>query len=162
MSDDNSKPNVLLHESTYSFAFKILVLQLVAALSLSLVTVFLFFLIPPSGGSNTQLTTALIITSICLQTLDAVLLIYLVLRWRNTQYVIMPDEIAIHQGILSAHTTIHKINNIEAVEVNQSLLGKLFNYGTISFFSPSLNTRVAISNVSNPQQYAGIIKQAGK
>ena len=148
-----------IHESVYSLAWKILLLQvLVALLSMTIIVVVWYAL--PVTNLTTALNFSLLSLVVCLQTLDAAILIYLVIRWRSIRYRVSTTEIAIYHGTIDVHTDIYKTANIEQIKVRQSLLGKLFNYGTVTFFYPALATNVEMVNIPNPWFYARLINPA--
>ncbi len=58
--------------------------------------------------------------------------IYIALVMKNTEYYITNRRLIVKKGILERQTTELRLNKCEGVIVNQSLFGRLFNYGTIS------------------------------
>ena len=51
---------------------------------------------------------------------------------KNTEYYITNRRLIVKKGILERQTTELRLNKCEGVMVEQSMLGRLFNYGTIS------------------------------
>ena len=58
--------------------------------------------------------------------------IYITLVMKNTEYYITNRRLIVKRGILERQTTELRLSKCEGVIVNQSMLGRLFNYGTIS------------------------------
>lgn len=150
-------PGRIVHESVYSLAWKIILLQVMLALLLIVLTVLLrtVLLIADTGP---VLNFSLLPIIIGLQTLDMAVVIYLVIQWRSVRYLITPQEIVITRGTLDVSTEIYKTTGIEKVEVRQSALGKLFNYGTVSLFHPALGS-IELVNIPTPGYYARLIEQ---
>jgi membrane protein YdbS with pleckstrin-like domain len=159
MPQDDAGLNERLHESVYSFALRSLLLQLIMVLLFMIAALLLFFFLA-AMGSTASLGTYLIVIGICLSVVDVTLLIYLLLQWQATSYSITDQAISVTKGVLNRHTEIYKTDGIEAVEVEQSPLGKQLGYGTVSFFYPSLGKRIELFNISNPERYADIIRRA--
>jgi uncharacterized membrane protein YdbT with pleckstrin-like domain len=146
-----------IHESAFVLGMRVVILQLSVGLLSVLANVTVFYL-AKALGSDAGVITVLSIGNILIQTLDALILIYLVLQWLRTSYIIRPDEIVVNRGIRNVKTTVYKTNNIEAVEISRPFLGKIFKYGTIKFRNPTLGEDVYITNIPDPNRYADIIK----
>ncbi|MDB5161270.1 MAG: Membrane-flanked domain [Candidatus Saccharibacteria bacterium] len=146
-----------LRESIFVLTERVLLLQLIVGLASILINLALVLLIS-TGASSSFLIIALSLGNIIVQTLDALVLIYLVLQWVNTSYVIKPDEIIVRRGITHIRTSVYKTERIESVAVEQSLLGKLLNYGTLKFHDPYVKEDIYVANITNPHKYADIAK----
>lgn len=157
MADNNTSSRQPLHESIFVLALRILFLQFSIAVASILINILLVLLVR-AGGSDGFLIITLAVSHVLLQTLDAILLVILVLRWVNTEYVITGSEILVRTGILNIQTTRYRKDKIEYVEVDQSLIGKLLNYGTIRVYNPFLKEEVRLRNIPNPYRYSKLIK----
>ena len=151
--------NYTVHQSISLMTLRIFTLQCIIGLVGILIDVGLYWLFI-SEQSPTALFLADAIANIGLQTLDGALLIILILQWSHTTYVITPDEIIMHQGILHARKTTYKTDKIESINVEQSLFGRLFNYGTIKFYSPALTENIYLMNISDPLHYSEVIEKS--
>ena len=58
--------------------------------------------------------------------------VYITLVMKNTEYYITNRRLIVKRGILNRQTTELRLNKCEGVLVNQSMFGRLFNYGAIS------------------------------
>jgi hypothetical protein len=160
MPDDNPAQDRVLRESGTVLALRILFLQLAVGLA-GLVINWSFVTAIDPYFHSTWLLTALGFSTVGLQTIDALLLILLVLRWANTAYVIMPDSIVVRFGIWNLRTRTYKLSDAKAVEVQQSFIGKLLNYGSLVLaFSPDFKTQVRLENIPDPHRYNELIKKA--
>jgi membrane protein YdbS with pleckstrin-like domain len=147
-----------LHESSASFAMRIVLLQLILALASASLTLLLFYLFSPVTEAG-LLATLIILINIALHTVDAGVLVYLILRWKKTTYSITSGQIAIHKGSANERTKIFNIHDLEDVEVTQSPFGKVFNYGTVSFKAPNISSRIELPNIPKPWHYAKLINK---
>jgi uncharacterized membrane protein YdbT with pleckstrin-like domain len=62
------------------------------------------------------------------------MLVMLFAEWiqrRSTEIVVTDHRVIYKTGILSRHTTEMNISKIETVDIDQSILGRIFGYGTI-------------------------------
>jgi uncharacterized membrane protein YdbT with pleckstrin-like domain len=78
------------------------------------------------------------------------------IRLKTTRYYYNQNAIGKRRGIFSVETDELKIANIEFVEVDQSLLGRLFNFGDVTFVGRGGN-RLIFSMVSGPNALRKII-----
>lgn len=158
MSESNIPYNYPLRESTAVIIMRILGLQAVVGLSGILLVGLLVFLIEGAEAVR-QLPTYLLAIMIILQLVNALFLTLIILNWSSTVYRITPNEIAIQSGIYNIRRSVYRTERIESVNVEQSFLGKLFNYGTIKFYNPVLKEDVNLANVPDPNVYSEVIKR---
>jgi uncharacterized membrane protein YdbT with pleckstrin-like domain len=146
-----------VRQSIFVLATRVLLLQFIVGLG-SIVINLVFVLLIGAEAASTLLITMLSISNILIQTIDAVIMIYITLQWLNTSYVIKPDEILINRGISNVNTEVYKTENIESAVVEQSFLGKILKYGTIKFHDRYLKDDIAIVNIPEPDRYADIVR----
>jgi len=79
------------------------------------------------------------------------------LQWSNEYYILKNNELLHRRGTFNLKEETFSLKNVQALTVNQTFLGKLFNYGSISFFSPVLKQEHHISNISNPVDFKNAI-----
>lgn len=94
---------------------------------------------------------------------QGILTLYLILRRMSEYYILDKSEIRHKTGIIASHIKIHKLEKIESIIVEQSIIQKLFNYGRIEMRSPLMEKTVVIENVDNPnsllQEIEFLLKQ---
>jgi uncharacterized membrane protein YdbT with pleckstrin-like domain len=147
-----------MHPSVFALAVRISFLQLLMALAIVVLNLSLFWLVG-TGSSNGLLIALLSIGGVVLQTIDGAALIYLILQWASVSYSITEDEIIIRRGLVGLRTSEHKAHNLESAEVDQSLFGRLFNYGVLRFHDPGLGQDIILPDIPNPHRYTAIINQ---
>jgi putative membrane protein len=82
--------------------------------------------------------------------LDVGVIGVVILSWLRVTYVISPDEIVIQKGLLRADEQIHELDRVEAIEVKQTLWGRLFNYGNIYVRGPGFPEPLVLLGVTDP------------
>jgi uncharacterized membrane protein YdbT with pleckstrin-like domain len=146
-----------VHESSAVLVMRIVFLQLSLGLANLVANALLVTYVDTTAG-NGLLLLALGVTTIAIQTADAIILASLVLQWASTRYVITPEEIIIERGILHIQRRIYAVDDIKYIEVEQSLLGKLLNYGTVLFRNPTLEMEISLTNTPDPHRYARLVE----
>jgi membrane protein YdbS with pleckstrin-like domain len=61
----------------------------------------------------------------------ALLALRAVWRWERTHVIVTDEQLALVRGSLRRRTAAVRLDRVGAVEVDQSLLGRLFGYGTL-------------------------------
>ncbi len=78
---------------------------------------------------------------------------------RSTELVITNKRLIAKSGIVSTQSIEIRFDRIESVRVNQSLLGRIFNYGDIVVTGTG-STFDPIPNIANPMQFRTALNQA--
>ena len=76
--------------------------------------------------------------------------LYIMLEWVMEKYVIFPDKIAHQRGILFRETDSWQISNIETAFVGEGIIARLFDFGTVTFHSVTLEEHIILSDVPSP------------
>ncbi|HVA97028.1 MAG TPA: PH domain-containing protein [Candidatus Acidoferrales bacterium] len=79
---------------------------------------------------------------------------WIVLSWANEEWEIKEGVIFHRRGIFHMKEDAYSLKQIGSTTLNQGLLGKLFNYGTIKIFSPLLKQDYYLMNIHNPREIA--------
>lgn len=86
--------------------------------------------------------------------------LYDYLRWTNRQYVITDQRVLQVEGVLSKHSTDSSLEKINDLELRQSLLGRIFNYGDLEVLTGS---EIGINNmqkISHPLEFKRVLLEA--
>ncbi len=86
--------------------------------------------------------------------LAAGLAVAAVWRWDRTQVVVTRDELAVVHGLVRRRSAAVPLARVGAVEVEQSLLGRLLGYGTI------VAGDLEITCVPEPARVRGLLDRA--
>lgn len=81
-----------------------------------------------------------------------------ILAWFNTRFEIYEGEIRFKHGILLKKEKIYLSTYTQEVTCTQSLLGRIFNYGTIEIRNLVLAETVYLDSIPSPTKYVEVIK----
>jgi uncharacterized membrane protein YdbT with pleckstrin-like domain len=93
-----------------------------------------------------------------IQLLNILFIVVLVLRWVTTEYRIEKSSLIIKSGILSTNEQAYPLESVKTVQVNQSWIGKIFNFGTIHVYSPLFLKHIYIMNIPEAHQFGEEIR----
>ncbi len=88
-------------------------------------------------------------------------ILYLLMQWTGKSYFLTGKHIIKRVGILTSREEIYHFDNIRSISVEQSFLGKFFNYGDITLktsASGGYQGDVILSNIENPHKYETKLK----
>lgn len=85
------------------------------------------------------------------------LLAAIILRWSHDYYTFQEDTIIHTRGVFTQHNEIYSLKTIEAASVQQTLLGKLLNYGTVRVYSPVLKKEYFLQEIPDPHNMKDVI-----
>lgn len=148
-----------IHTSTAVVVFRIIGIQLfVGFLSLLLTLPLVAFkeMITP----YIPIIMLYAFLSIGIQTLNMILLVLTFLEWIRMIYIIRPNEIIEQKGIWHIKENVYSTDKIEGVTVDQGIIGRIFNYGTIKIVNPVLGEDLYLVDIPDPFTYADVIRQS--
>lgn len=104
---------------------------------------------------------------IALSLSEMFIVFYIVMEWANETYEIREDSIIHRKGVFKLNEEIYSLRNLGSATIQQGLMGKLFNYGTITINSPILKKEFYLYNVQDPKKVVGLFEdnienEAGK
>ncbi len=154
------------HKEIYSYIIRqttfFLVLRIVISEILIMALHFGFRILLDQIASlfSFQITYQILTAEVFLiQVLNLLLLLTVILSWTNETYTLNPKEVIIKKGIFSSRSVTYELANLQSMTINQTFIGKLFNYGSIKLFNPVLREEVYLLNIPNPYVYGDIIQQ---
>lgn len=78
------------------------------------------------------------------------MLLFIFLQWITTVYEVTHSEAIYRVGILSKKVRAYDMSNVQSAYFEQSLLGRIFNYGNVTLYSPALKEDLQFFNVPSP------------
>ena len=84
---------------------------------------------------------------------------YAVFQWLNNYYEINTEAISHHMGFIYQKKERYYIKHIREVGLDQGLVGKYLNFGTIELYNWDLKRYQYLYLIHNPLKYYRIIKQ---
>lgn len=109
----------------------------------------------PFASSNTNL---FLIVFTFAGFIKIALSVYIVLEWLNEYYEITPEYVIHKQGIIFRKTEKYGIDKIRRISVQDTFLGELLNYATVTFYDLRLNKALDMYLIHNPDRYAKILR----
>ena len=149
--------NINVRESISILLFRIICLDLVTA-----TLIIIFFNLACSDYLNLFITQQLIsyhsLFFIILAGLKICLTIFIILTWLNEYYEITPKEVVHKRGLIWRKEERYEFDYVRYVNLDQSILGRMFNFGTISLIDIRKNIFMHMYQIHNPHKYIHIIK----
>ena len=110
------------------------------------------FLIAATGGFLFSLPWPSLLAGTALVVAAALLALRAVWRWERTHVVMTDDQLALVRGTLRRRTAAVRLERVGAVEVDQSLVGRLLGYGTL------IAGPLEITFVPQPRSVYGLVE----
>ena len=159
--EDNLEYSYPIRRSTFILAANIAFSQL---LVVSVSFLFTFLLTGTEKMMKLELSSSAFYISFIfiLQIINVILLSSIFLKWIRTTWIIRPNEVIEQKGVWSMREDFYSTSVIEEVMVEQSFLGKVFNYGTLRVCNPLLPQNFLLEDIPNPHAYAHVIRNSEK
>lgn len=90
---------------------------------------------------------------------NIVVVLFIILKWTSEYSELTHGSLIRHSGILFKKEQKYACNFVEIITFEQSMLGLIFNYGTIELYDPAIKERIYLINISSPKKYREIIEK---
>lgn len=152
--------SIVVRKSVFLFVLRVILLELLFEV-IYLAWRALIHLLPFSLENIVTLNIVSIFFFLVLITvIQNILLIYITLKWVNEYYEIRPDEIAYITGILSKTQMAYPYRDIQSITIHQGFFGRMFNYGSVYLYIPTLGQELHFNEISDPGKFVEQIKHA--
>lgn len=84
---------------------------------------------------------------------------YVVLLWLNEYYEITPEYIYHRKGLIFKKREQYRIDHVRRITVEDSFLGEMFNFATITLFDIRFNKYLDMYLIHNARRYAKVLQQ---
>ena len=74
------------------------------------------------------------------------------IRYRTSEFAVTDKRVLIKTGLIRRHTLETLLNKVENISVEQGLLGRVLNYGTIQVTGTG-STKETFSNIADPLEF---------
>lgn len=149
---------ILIRKSIALLAIRVIFLELLFEI-LYLTWRSLIHFIPLSVETMvTPNIVSIIIFILLITIIQNIILIYIILSWSNNYYEFQENEIAHYSGILTKTKKSYLYQDIQSITVKKSILGRLFNYGSITLFIPTQIKDIYFNEVPDPKSFARLFK----
>ena len=145
----------LIRRSPVALVFKIIIAELLVELTYAVVSLGLAQFKESLDGSYSALR---FLATLFFSGFSIAVLAFLVAQWANEGYYLEESELTVTQGIIKKTKVSYPFANMQSVTVRQGLIGRLFNFGYISIFIPTLGKDVIFTEIASPNNFAERIK----
>lgn len=163
--DSNKVRKIAVTHVTIRQSISILLLRLVVleALAASGVIIFHSLIISTNvsdlvSNASPYLTIFNIPIFLLLIILKTLLMIYIILQWLYEYYEITPREVIHRKGLFFKKEEFNVFKHLSSLEIDQGILGKLFNCGTIKLFNWTTEKNIYLYLIHNPMKYHFILQ----
>ncbi len=153
----NELNKIILKESIILVALRLIFTEALFGISFMLVALLINFLGHYFDMTNLLLLYFAVFTVIIV--FNIVIIFAIILRWQSEYVEVTRDGLIKHSGILYKKSQKYACNFVEAVMLDQSLLGRFFNYGTLELYDPSLKETIYMLNIANPKRNSELIEK---
>jgi uncharacterized membrane protein YdbT with pleckstrin-like domain len=82
------------------------------------------------------------------------------LRWNNDQFIITDRRVLQLKGVFNKSVLDSSLEKINDVQMQQSMLGRMFDYGTIDILTASEEAINRMSNIASPLEFKRAMQDA--
>lgn len=98
------------------------------------------------------------IVYILFQVVNVITIILVILDWYNRTYTLQSHDIIFRAGVFKSLRKNYQYDNIEKVTLEQGLIGKMLNFGSVVIYNPLIKEDAYIRNIPDPEYYTNIIQ----
>jgi uncharacterized membrane protein YdbT with pleckstrin-like domain len=113
------------------------------------------FLLAALGGVLVTLPWFLPVGGLVSVAVGAAVALRAVWKWERTRVVVTPERVFVVEGTWRRRARAVRLGAVEAVELQQSLAGRLLGYGTVVVGT------LALDHVPRPRRLYGLLEQLG-
>ncbi len=86
------------------------------------------------------------------------LIMFVIMQWLNEYYEVNPKEIIHRRGVFFKVEERNRLDHLGLVGIDQGILGRLFNYGSLTLFNWTLEKHTVLYLIHNPMKYLKILQ----
>ena len=151
--------NIVIRKSLGLFIFRVILLELFFE-AIYLSWRLIIHLLPlPIESLITLNSISIALFLFFITIIQNILLINLALNWVNNYYEFREKDIAHHSGVLSKKKQSYQYQDIQSITINQEILGRILNYGSITLYIPTLDQDVEFNEVTDPKSFVSYLKE---
>lgn len=149
--------HVTIRQSIFFLVLKLITLEALAALGVILLHTFLLStdIAERIGREISLFNIPLFVILVIAKTS---LTIFVTVQWINEYYEITPKEVIYRRGLIFKKEERNTIVHLGSITIEQGILGRIFNYGTLSLFNWLLDKEITLYLIHNPRKYHHILQ----
>jgi uncharacterized membrane protein YdbT with pleckstrin-like domain len=129
---------------------ELILLVLLAAIAFAAIQAF----VPPQYGQYVAVGAGVLALFVVLSMLKDYL------RWNNDQFIITDRRVLQLKGVFNKSVLDSSLEKINDVQMQQSMLGRMFDYGTIDILTASEEAINRMSNIASPLEFKRAMQDA--
>ncbi len=149
---------ITIRRSVALFVLRVILLELIFEIIYLTWRTIIHYLPIPLETVVTLNGVSLIIFFILVTLIQNILLIVIALNWVSDYYEIREDEVAHVKGIVSKTSRSYPYHDIQSITIHQGFIGRIFNYGEVSLYIPTLGHDLHFREVSSPERFVELVK----
>lgn len=156
-ADLTKEAKLTFRESITLITIRLIITELIFGLAIILLSSSFSFLRTFLERPNTFVLDMTVL--LVMLVVNIIIVVFILLKWQS-EYVELTDNSLIkHTGIFNKKEQKYACNFVEAITLEQSILGIIFDYGTIELYDPALKERIYLINIATPKKYREIIEK---
>lgn len=148
--EERNMEKIIIRESIAVIIIRLISTETIFGLSFFLLNILFSYLSP--YVNTTYLSSLYFMLLVVGFLINIVMVIFIALKWSSEYAEISQEGVTKHSGILHRKEQTYACSFVEGAKLEQSLLGVLFNYGTIELYDPVLKEQVYLMNIINPKK----------
>lgn len=143
--------HVNIRQSITLLVFKIVALDIIAAIILSLI---ILSIQEATANIGSVILPVILIGS----SVKIILTVYLLISWVYNYYEIDREYITHKKGFIFEREERSALTHIGSIRIEQGLLGRIFNWGTIKAYNWEKQQYATLYQIHNPRKYLKVIE----
>ncbi len=160
--NDLTTQKIYIRGSIILLFFRILLLTILFDFFYLLVAVLLNLTFEIPFDWHHHISLGLLIALLVQILLKSGIMFFLVLNWMSNTYILDLKHVIRKHGIFSNDEEIYRFDIVRSISINQSLMGKFFNYGSIllkTSASGGYQGDIEITEIDNPKNYEELLRK---
>lgn len=149
--------HVTIRQSIFFLVLKLITIEAVAAVGVILFHTLLLST-DITGKIGKEISLFNIPLFVILVFAKTSLVIFVIIQWINEYYEITPKEIIYKRGLIFKKEEDNTLAHLGLVKIEQGIMGKIFNYGTLKLFNWLLDKHITLYLIHNPMKYYHILQ----
>ncbi|KXK26243.1 MAG: Bacterial membrane flanked domain protein [candidate division WS6 bacterium OLB20] len=101
-----------------------------------------------------------VLTTFLMNIFNIFIIISVHLKWASNYYVLRSGEVVFRKGLFNTSEERFSVENAVSISTSRSLLGKIFNFGTVKIFNSALGNDLILRDIPKPEFYAEILRRS--
>jgi membrane protein YdbS with pleckstrin-like domain len=151
----NSEKNIVVKQHPLAYVIRFIIFNIIYFFLLATLIGILSFLQLDLDFID-SLTGGIVVLTVIIEILVA---IYAFLQWRSIFYIIKDRSIVSKYGVFFTKEKIFIPEDVLEIILEQGLLAKIFNYGTITFNNKIIEENVYMKNIRDPLKHLKLCRE---